>query len=364
MKITLTANERGLSSAITPGDIAAPAASLAGLPRVNHNYRTPSRFSLVLDEALELGKAPGVESAAGFPMIDLDPIPDIREILKHDSGTCIHIPDNRTGDNVVTIPSEALFTSSKASKMPLGRLRTFGLQFTSDAKYTFDNFLHVLVTMETVVRTNSRSGHSQVYADSVPIRDKLNIRQADNYVEVKPILTVKKVSRSCSATHSILGILGKIKNNLNSSLSSGEIHNALFPIQSEGMQVVSRRAKHRLGASCFQPLLLSGDCRLNGFSSLLPGLNMKVRNETGEGVLTITIRQAMKCIGVAVVLLPSNTAYSVERLGELLHRFIQSISLLFCRFEKYTNCSIHNIILPYSNNILQEKEVHRNSSVA
>ena len=100
---------------------------LAGLSRVYEYDLTPESLGLVLKEALELSEAPRVKSAAGLPMIDLYPVPNVRKVFKHDGSACIHIPDNRTGDDVVAIPSEALFTPSEASEMPFGRLRAFGL---------------------------------------------------------------------------------------------------------------------------------------------------------------------------------------------------------------------------------------------
>jgi hypothetical protein len=106
-----------------------------------------------------------MQPSAGFPVIDLNPVPDIREVLKHDSSTCIHILDNRGGDNVVAIPSESLLTTSKASKMSLGTLRTVGLQCTPKTKYFIHNFLHVPVAMKAVVGTHGRTSHSQVHAD-------------------------------------------------------------------------------------------------------------------------------------------------------------------------------------------------------
>ena len=364
MKTTFTTEKLGLRPAITPVDEAASRTSLASLAWVNPHHLATDCLCFVLKETPELEETPRVQSSAGFPMIDLNPISDVREVLKHDSSTRIYIPDNRTGDNVVAISSESLFTSSKDSEMPLGRLRSFSLQFTPEAKYTFNNFLHMLVPMKTIIRANSRSSHSQVHTDCFPIGNKFYIGESDNNMKIKPVPAIKQVSRSSRIADCILGILGKIKNNLNSSFSSSKIHDALFPIQSKSVQVVSRWAKHRLGASCFQSLLLSGNCRLNGFSGLLPGLDMKVRNEIRQSSLAVTISQTMKRISIAVTLFPTSTADSIKRLGELYHRFIQGISLLFCRFKRYTNRSVHIDIIPYITKILQYKEVNRNSSVA
>ena len=357
MKITLTAEKLGLRPAVASVDVAASRASLAGLAWVNHYHLASESISLVLNKALELGKAPGMQSATGFPMIDLDTIPDVREVFKHDCSSRCNTPDNRTGDNVVTIPSEALFTPSEVSKMPAGTLRTFGLQATSEAKDTFNNFLHMLVTMKTVVGTHGWSGHSQVHTDCFPIGNKFNIGQSDNNMKVKSILVVKQVSRSGRITNRILGILGEVKSNLCSTLRSSEIHYTFLPIQSKGVQIVAWRAEHRLWATCLTSLLLSGNCRLHGFSSLLSGLNMQVGNKVGQGILTDTVGQAVKGIRIAIMLFPSSTADSIKRLGELSHRFIQRLSLFFRRFKKYANCFIHINIIPYNTKILQYEEV-------
>jgi hypothetical protein len=165
VKTTLAAKKLGLRPAITPINITASGAPLAGLTGVNHYNLTSSAFRFVLKESPELEERPSVQPSAGFPVIDLNPVSDVREVLKHDSSTCIHILDNRGGDNVVAIPSESLLTTSKASKMSLGTLRTVGLQCTPKTKYFIHNFLHVPVAMKAVVGTHGRTSHSQVHAD-------------------------------------------------------------------------------------------------------------------------------------------------------------------------------------------------------
>lgn len=63
---------------------------------------------------------------------------------------------------MVTIPSEALFAPSEGSKMPFGRLRPIGLELTSEAKSSFNDFAHMSIAVEAVIRGNGRSGNSQV----------------------------------------------------------------------------------------------------------------------------------------------------------------------------------------------------------
>ena len=210
MKTAFTTQELGLGLTIAPVDETASATSLAGLAWVNQYNLTSESLRLILKETSELKETPRVQPAAGFPMIDLNPIPDVRKVLKHDSSTCIHIPDNRSGNNVVAIPTETLFASSKASEMPFGRLRTFGLQVTSETKYLFDNFLHVFIAMKAVIGTNGWSGHSQIHANSLTVGNKLNIGQTNNNMKVEPTLAVNQVSCSGRATHRRLAYWGTL----------------------------------------------------------------------------------------------------------------------------------------------------------
>ena len=98
--------------------------------------------------------------------------------------------------------------------------------------------------------------------------------------------------------------------------------------------------------------------------SFLSSLDMQVGDKIRQSVLTLTISKAMKCVSISIGLFPASTTDGVKRFSELSHCFMHSIHL-FCRwFKKYPYRSIHNAIIPYTNQILQYKEVNRNSSVA
>lgn len=359
MKTALTTKELGPRFTIAPIDVTAPVTPLAGLSGVYHRNLASNSFSFVLQESPELPEAPRVQPAASFSMIDPNSISDVREVFNHNSSSWFNTPDNRTRDDVVAIPSESLLTTSKVSKMSLGALRTIGLQVTSEAKYSFENFLHVFVAMKTVIGANGRSGHSQIHADSFTIGNKLNIWQANNDMKIEPSFAVNEVCRSRGTICHILSIFRKAKKYLNSALSGGKVHYTLLPIQLEGMQIITRWAKHRLGASCSQPLLLSGNSGFHRFGSFLPGLDVKVRDEIRQRFFTVTVCQMVKGICVTIVLFPSHIADSVKRLSKLIHGFLQSVSLFLCRLKQYTNRSIHNTIIPYNLGILQRKEVEQ-----
>ena len=248
---------------------------------------------------------------------------------------------------MVAIPSESLFTTSEASKVSLGTLRTVGLQITPEAKNTFNNFLHVTAAMKPIVRTHGRSGYSQVHADCFPVGNKFNIRENNNDMKIKLILTEHQVSGRSRITNRIPGILGNIEGNLHPAPGCREIHNARFPIQNKSVQVVTRRGTQRLRAPSFRPCLFSGNCRLNRFASFLSGLDMQVGNKVRQSILTMTVGKTVKRVGITVMLFPTSTADGIERLSKLLHRFMQNIVLFYHWLEKYPYRSIHTNIIPY-----------------
>ncbi len=353
MKTALATKELGLRLTVASVGEAAYRATLRCVPWVYRYNLAAEGFGLILKESLQLSETPRVKSAAGFSMIDLDMVPDIREVLNHDSGTRFNAVQDRLGNNVVAIPSEALFTLSEASKVPLGRLRTVGLQCTSETKDTFDDFLHVPIAMKAVIGANGRTGNAEVNAESLAVRSKDDVRKAYNDVEVEPSLAINKVSRSCFSTDRILSIVWKSKENLCSTTGGGQANNAFVPVDLESVRVVPGRTEKRLWTRDPLPSLSTCDCGLHCLSSLLSCLNMQVGHEGWQDSLAISVCQTMKRISIAIVLLPAYIADRVERLGELLHRFMQGFLLFRRSLEQDSNCSIHTWIITYTSEILQ-----------
>jgi hypothetical protein len=369
MKTTLTAKELGLGLTVAPVGVAAVVAPLGGMPRVYSHYLATESFGLVLQETFELSKAPRVEPPLGFSAPSFTSSPDVGQVLDHNGSSWLNAFEDRGRQNVVTIPSEALLTPSEASKVPSGRLRTIGLQGTSKAKCTFDNFLHMPVAMKAIVGGNRRVSDTEVNSDSLATGNKGNFRQAEYDVKEKSPLPVNKISGSGRTPHRILGISRESKEHLTSTTGGSQIHDALLPVDVEGVEVEARRTEERLRAFRFQALLLSGYRRLHRFGGLLPGLNMQVGDQFGERGLTVPVGQAMKRVGIALTLLPTHAAHGVERLGKLPHRFMQSLSLFLRRLKPDANRSIHICIIPYIGQYLKaeclpRKEVWAHSSAA
>lgn len=156
MKTALATKELGLGLAVAPVGVATPVTSLRGMPGVHSDDLATEGLCLVFKEALELGEAPGMKPTLGFSTRGFGAAPDVGEVFHNNSRTGLNAVEDRGRQHVVAIPSEALFTPSEASKVPSGRLSTFGLQSTSEAEYSLDDFFHMSVAVKTVIRSNGR----------------------------------------------------------------------------------------------------------------------------------------------------------------------------------------------------------------
>jgi len=105
MKATLTAEKLGLRPAIAPVGVATAVAPLGGMPRVYSHDLASNSFSLVLQEAFELSKAPRVKPAFSFSAPSFTSTPDVGQVLDHNGGSWLNAFEDRSGKHVVAIPS-------------------------------------------------------------------------------------------------------------------------------------------------------------------------------------------------------------------------------------------------------------------
>jgi len=356
VKTALATKEIGLRPAIAPVGVAAPVTSLRGMPGVNGDDLAAKSFSFILQEFLELGEAPGVKPSFSLSPGCLHSLPDVSEVFYNDSCAWLNAVEDRGGQNVVAIPSEALLTPSEASKMPFSGLRTFGLESTSEAKCSLDNFLHMPVAVKAVVRSNGGPGNAQVNAESLAIRSKFNIGQANNNVKVKPAWTINKISCGCRLANRVPGIFRKGEGYFHSALSGRKTDNSLVPVYFEGVKVIPGRASDRLRAADLASLFVPADCRPNRLAGFMYRLYMQIGDQSRQSVFAVAIGQAVKRIGVAGSLLPAQATDGVISLGKLLNRLIKSFSLFLGRLKLYTYRSIHIGIIPHIYEYLQGSE--------
>ena len=363
MKTAFATKEVGLGPTVTPVGEATAVTPLGSMPGVYSDNLAADSFSLILKKSLELSKAPGVKPPFGFPPAGFDTAPDVGEVFNNDSRAGLNAIKDRSGQDVVAIPSEALFMPSEASKVPLSTLSTFGLQLASEAKDTFNDFLCVSIAMKAVIGSYGGAGYPQVNTNSMVITNESNVSQNDDSVQVEMPLAIDEVGGSSRIARRILGIFRKVERYLHPAVRSRQADKPLIPVYFEGMQVIPGWTGYRLRALSLAPLLQPGNCRPHGFTGFVYGLNMQVRNKIRQDRLAIPICQTVQGIGVTRALLPTSTTNGIEHLGKLTNRLMQCFSLFVTGLKLHSYCSIHTKSIPHITEFLQEKEVCHNSSV-
>lgn len=353
MKTTLTADKVRLGLAVAPIGKTTYRASLAGMSGVNSDNLDTESLSLVIKEPLELGKAPGVKPSFGFTPPCPDSGADVSEVFNHDSSAGGDAFQNRSRENVVAIPSEALLTPSEVSKVPFSTLRPIGLQSLSQAETPFDDFLPVAVSVKAIIRANGWSGDAEVNPDRLPIRDKGHIGKFDNDMQIKSSLTKYQVGGGSRRADSIVSVIRKGEGYMLPADSGRKVDSFRFPVNLEGVQVISRRTHHRLWAESLKPLLRPGYSRPNRLRSLLASLNVQVRDKSGISHFAVSVSQAVQGIGIAIPLVPAYFADGIKRVRELGNRILQGFNLLAARIKPDLYRSIHTDTLPYASHNLQ-----------
>ncbi len=343
----LTTKELGLRSTVSSIGETTSIAPLTRVSGVNSDNLTAFGFGLVFEEAFELREAPRVKSSFGFSARGFASSSDVRKVFDNDGCSRLNILEDRGRDNVVAIAPETLFASRKASQMPIGGLGTVRLKITPEAECSFDNFSPVAFAVESVVGSNGRAGDTEIDAEGFTVVDELNIRQLNNNVKVESTFAVDEISCGRGIPKSVLSITRKDKRYLESTVCGGQVDDALIPINFECVEIISGRTGAGPRTRYLSTFLGASHGRLYGLSCFLSGLHMQIRYKIRKCVLTVSVRKSVKCIGIALSLIPTYTTYCIERFCELLDSLKQRITFFGCRFESQYNCSIHRDIIPY-----------------
>src|SRR5260370_30437779 len=100
---TFTTEENRLRTAIIASLMLTGRTHLRRVPRVNFDHSTPTSLSLVAQEAVELGKAPGVHTALSFAFLVRDTLANICQVPKHNRTAWWSSLHNAFGKNMVVI---------------------------------------------------------------------------------------------------------------------------------------------------------------------------------------------------------------------------------------------------------------------
>ena len=110
-------------------DLATPGAGLGGVSGVDIDHDDPPFQGLVFDEVLQLLEGPGVEVGPlvlSYPL--LNPLPNVGQLLHHDHISCLEAIHNPAADDVIQVGHPSALPAREPSQDALSTLRAFGLE--------------------------------------------------------------------------------------------------------------------------------------------------------------------------------------------------------------------------------------------
>ncbi len=354
--------------------IATPATGLGRVPGINPDYLYPLFLSFVIQECVELGKAPTVQFAfvvnvlVLFPSPYLGGISDVDEVFQHDRAARSSMLDNAFGEDMIAIPVESQALTRQLLEVSFGAFCSFGLQFSLEAETAAVYFFPMPTSQEVTVGSHGRTIESQVYPDDFRVLWDSRFRHTHHYMQPELPMSVAQVSSSYSMTIVPGTIRGDAKGDTHFTMSGRKTYYLFLPIECVGMYIVAYwteftlRTLDRFERGDRLVLLLSFSYafgviskvfglprqgRFHCLSSLDTSLNEQVRDQSGTSYFSITISGMMQLYPVTFLVLPSIGNYRVKGMSKLLKCLCEDLSLLRGGLQLYLHRPVHTESIPY-----------------
>ncbi len=233
------------------------------MPRVNLDDFDSTRLGLVGKKGVELGKAPRVHAALAFTFAMLDPLSDIRQVLKHDGtsgGGNLH---NAFGEDVIMVFSLPKQLARKLFQVPFGRFGAFLLKCATQAEHATFLFFPLPLTQEVTGGGDCWTIEAQVNAHDLFGGFDDGSRNGDHNVQKIAPLVETQVSRAHLAAKILACVFGNGETHLNTSRDCGQTTGERFPLDPRGTLVVAD------GSGC--RVWTAHRLELGGLFSVLPG---------------------------------------------------------------------------------------------
>jgi len=341
---------------------------LRRVPRVHFDHSNPPSLSLVAQEAVELGKAPGMQTALSFAFLVRDPFANIGQVLKHQGtarGRSLH---NAFGKNMVVISSLPKQFPTQLLEVPLRRASAFSLKLTTETEDAAFLLFPPLLPEKVPSGRDRRVIESQINADHLRRGSDQRRRQRDDNMEEVVSLAQTEVSRTDFAADVLLGMLRNRERQFHATRNGSQTGREGFPLDPGGTLVVPDgsglrvRTTNRLecgrllaaflgccnqfGIACSM-LLLPGESRFDGFGGFHTGRADQLRRQVRVLLSESRVGCFVQFHAIAAFGGKSKTGNSIEALRVLLQSTSQDESLLIGRIQLDHNGSIHAKSMSY-----------------
>jgi len=314
-------------------DFMTSVAHLGGIFRRDSAKYNPLSHGFVFHETPQLQERPiGEQSVQVFPSPFCS---DAMQVFHDDNISCIHSTDDTLADFMIDTPHEPCLSASETIKMPLGRLRAFALERTSQSLKSSN------LTLHSFDKNKVRSSGKIVYADINPYYLGVQAEKSgadvfsNNHIKIK-FFSMLAESSTCYLPVSIgLEIIFRnIQSSLISAINRGK--------RASTREIKRIRTLVVLDGKFPREIRLAVLASSLGFKSRLYSLAAQLRAELGE-LPDVSIDLLMQSLPRAYLVFQSKVMGILSSLAELLHG--SDYAFRMRNFQLHRCLNPHNISL-------------------
>lgn len=306
-------------------------AGFGSVARVDADHADSLLLGLVLDEASELSKAPGVKAVGLLSLTPFDSLANVGQVLQNDGSSLGSSLNNLFADDVVLISPAAKLFARKALQMTPGRSGALALEYALEPEGFGLQLFPVPLTQKAVIGGDGGTSNPQVYPNDIGGRSDLRSRNINNNMQPEFPFAGNKVCGAGLESCVLESILGNPEGKKLASCNCGNVYSCHLPINPEGMQVVPYGAMKAFRLPDLPPLPLQGESGADGLCGLYSSLNNQVRDQQGIAGSQLVVGGFVEADPVALFGLPSHRADIIEAGGKLLQGLPEDVGLLWGR---------------------------------
>lgn len=236
---TLAAKEERLRTAIRAMLIPALATGLRGMPGISSDNGDSPRLRFILDKQVESGEAPTMQAALLCAFALRGALPNIRQVLKHNSTARGGMLDDALGEDMVLVSALPKLFLAQLLEVAFRRASAFGLQLSLETEKTAFLLFPALLCQEVPLGGHCQTIQPQVYSNHF-LRRRDN-RFRDGYDDMKGIASFAEAE--ISTAYPVSKVLLKVSRNrerqFNPPVHGGKATGHRVPLDPVGALVIA-----------------------------------------------------------------------------------------------------------------------------
>lgn len=341
-KLARRAAKGTLGLSVAAVSLAAFAAFLAGISRIDLDRMDAGQFGFVGDELLEPCKTPRMHPSA-LLLPEPHPCANPSQVFQNNSRAFCGRLDNLLREHMVAVLAETVYSAGQFLEMPLGRLSAFRLEGSPESEVPILNLTPMFFAEELIFAGYGGAANPEVYADDFSCWIWFgNVLFNDNMYPESILAVNAEIGRTDLPVHAVNMVFRDLDGELLPSTNGSKGNPSVREPDSSGPGIVSYGRLFGARSRNLTPLLGQGPDGSKRLRRLDSGRAYQLGREAGLGAL-VFVRVMMELYPIDPFLFPSDLADAIERARVLTNRQTEGTLLVavgtYSDFESHLHTS-------------------------